>query len=333
MQPENQAVQLRFLACLVLSAVIFATDCNRAQPFAEPSFTLKAVGRNAWAAIENRRAKAPSGANAGFVIGEDSVAVIDTFASREAARQLLAEVRTLTKLPVRFVINTHHHYDHVAGNGIFVEAGALVLGQRHVRDWIHAETLRGMAIAAAAGNDITPEERAVVKAFVPPAVVYDDAVDLYLGSREIQVRRSPGHTGGDSVVFVPDAKLAFAGDLFWRNTVPNTTDASTKPWIETLSALARDRAGFTFVPGHGDVGNAQDVAVFRDYLATLRTLVAEAQTQGRPDSGAVVETVTTPLKARYGQWDFFTYNARPNILDMDAELRGTKRIPTPQRPE
>jgi glyoxylase-like metal-dependent hydrolase (beta-lactamase superfamily II) len=68
------------------------------------------------------------------VIGEDSVAIIDTFASKEAARQLLAEVRKLTQLPVRFVINTHHHPDHVSGNGIFVDAGAVVLGQRNVRE-------------------------------------------------------------------------------------------------------------------------------------------------------------------------------------------------------
>jgi len=102
MRPALQPVPFFFLTCLVLSA----TKCNRAQPFSEPPFTLKAVGPNAWAAIENRKAQAPSGANAGFVIGEDGVAVIDTFASKEAARQLLAEVHKQTKLPVKFVINT-----------------------------------------------------------------------------------------------------------------------------------------------------------------------------------------------------------------------------------
>jgi glyoxylase-like metal-dependent hydrolase (beta-lactamase superfamily II) len=59
-------------------------------------------------------------------------------------------------------------------------------------------------------SSITPEQRAIVEALVPPSVVYDEAVDVYPGSREIQVRRFPGHTGGDSVVLVPDAKIAFA---------------------------------------------------------------------------------------------------------------------------
>jgi hypothetical protein len=65
----------------------------------------------------------------------------------------------------------------------------------------------------------------------------------------------------------------------------------------------------------------------------VRTLVAAAQAQGRSDGGTVVEAVMTPLKERYGQWDSFTYNARLNILEMDAELRGTKRIPVAKGPK
>src|ERR1700730_5846163 len=201
--------------------LLCASSAKCAQRFAELPFTLKQVGPNAWAAIDNHKARASSGANAGFVIGEDGVAVIDTFASTEAATKLLAEIRKVTKAPVRFVVNTHYHLDHVAGNGVFAGAGALVLAQRNVRDWIHTENLRMMTTAAAAAHDIiTAEQRAVVEALVPPSVVYDEAVDLYLGSREIQVRRFPGHTGGGSVVLVPDAEIAFAGDLLWRHHVP-----------------------------------------------------------------------------------------------------------------
>jgi hypothetical protein len=97
MRPDKQAVRFLFLICLVLSAA----KCHRAQPLPEPAFTLKAVSPNVWAAIDRHEAQAANGANAGFVIGEDSVAVIDTFASREAAKQLLTEVHKLTKLPVR----------------------------------------------------------------------------------------------------------------------------------------------------------------------------------------------------------------------------------------
>jgi cyclase len=320
-QNAKHAVQLLLLPCMVLLCL---TGATRAQEPAEPPFTLKQVGQSAWAAISNPKAKAPAGSNAGFLIGDDGVAVIDTLASTEAANQLLAEIRKLTKLPVKFVINTHYHPDHVAGNRIFVDAGAVVLAQRNVRAWIHTEPLKFF------GNDIKPEQKAFIEALAPPTVVYDQVVDLYLGSREIHVRSVPGHTGGDSVVLVPDAKTAFAGDLFWHNTLPNMIDASTKPWIDTLSTLAKTEAGYTFVPGHGDVGNAQDVAAFRDYLATLQKLVAEAQAQGKSGS-ALVEAILPTLTEKYGQWDFFKYFAQPNILETDAEMSGKKRIPQAPR--
>jgi glyoxylase-like metal-dependent hydrolase (beta-lactamase superfamily II) len=265
------------------------------------------------------------------VIGGDGVAVVDTFANVEAARQLLAEIRKRTKLPVKFVIDTHYHPDHVAGNGVFEDAGAVVFAQRNVREWIHTENLRLVTDAMAAAHEtIKPEQKTFIEGFVAPTAVYDDGVDLYLGSREIHVRSLPGHTGGDSVVLVPDAKIAFTGDLFWRHSLPNTIDASTQPWIDTLDALARDEAGYTFVPGHGDVGNAQDLAAFRDYLATLRQLVGDAQARGK-SAGAVVEAVMPALTAQYGQWDYFKYVAQANILEMDAELSGRKRIPGARR--
>jgi len=103
-------------------------------------------------------------------------------------------------------------------------------------------------------------------------------------------------------------------------------DASAKPWIATLDRLAKDEAGYTFVPGHGDVGTAQDVAAFRGYLATLQKLVADAQAQAKVGD-ALADAVMPRLADKYGQWDFFQYLARPNIVDMDAELRGKKRIP------
>ncbi|HWW83995.1 MAG TPA: MBL fold metallo-hydrolase [Vicinamibacterales bacterium] len=176
---------------------------------------------------------------------------------------------------------------------------------------------------------ITPEQKRVIEALVAPSVVYDEAVDLYLGSRELQIRSFPGHTGGDSVVLVPDANVVFTGDLFWRNSLPNTVDASTMPWIFTLNALEKGEADYTFVPGHGDLGRAADVAVFREYLATLRKLAADARAQGKSDS-AVVEAVMPALDAQYGKWDNFKYMAKDNLLEMDAELSGRKRIPQGQ---
>jgi len=317
-----------FLPSILLLCVSGAPS---AQDAADPAFTLKQVGPNVWAAISNPKSKAPAGANTGFVIGDDGVAVIDTSASAdadgnfgiEAAKDLLAAIRTLTKLPVRFVINTHYHLDHVGANAVFVDAGAIVLAHRNVRGWVHSENLRMF------GRDIKPQQKTFIEALVPPTVTYDQPVDLYLGSRAIRVRSFPGHTGGDSVVLIPDAMVVFAGDLFWRNMLPNLIDASTQPWIDTLDTLAKDEPDATFVPGHGDVGNAHDVMAFREYLATLRKLVSDAQAM-RKSGEALADAVMPALSDKYSRWDYFKYLARLNILETDAELSGKKRIPQAQ---
>jgi glyoxylase-like metal-dependent hydrolase (beta-lactamase superfamily II) len=285
-------------------------------------FEIKKIGDGVYAAISPGESKA--GANAGFVIGDDGVAVIDTFEDASAAKALLDEIRKVTKLPIRFVVNTHYHIDHVAGNGVFAEAGAVVVAHRNVREWIHTENLKFF------GEKITPEEKKFVESLTSPSVVYSDSLDLYLGSRHLALHYYPGHTGGDTVVEVPDAHAVFCGDLFWRKTLPNLIDASTDKWIATLDKLVTVAPDGSYVPGHGDVGNASDVKDFHGYLVELRSAVTAAQSAGKSGTD-VVNTVLPDLQTKYGSWEFFKYFAKSNIADTAKELKGEKRVPSAPR--
>lgn len=313
-----------FLFCILSLPLLLApiAHAQSAAPSANSlPFTLKPLGHNVYAAIDD--AKGDAGANAGFVIGDDGVLVVDTFENPEAAKLLLVEIRKLTQLPVKVVVNTHYHLDHVAGNSIFTKEGAVVLAHRNVRTWIHTENLKFF------GKDIKPEQKAIVEGLVSPQIVYDSEVEVNLGSRRIRVRPFPGHTGGDSVVTIPDAQIVFCGDLFWRNTLPNLIDASTDLWIDTLSKLAGEMPPGTFVPGHGDVGNAADVKAFRGYLSDLRVMVAGPVKDGKSGDD-LLNAVMPQLKEKYGKWDFFEDFAKTDILNTAAELRGDKKIPRPE---
>jgi cyclase len=281
------------------------------------AFTLKHLGSNVWAAIDSGGAKA----NAGFVIGADSVAVIDTFFSRQAAEQLLAEIRRRTNLPVKFVINTSYRWEHVAGNDVFKEAGAVILAHRNVRQWINTENVR--YLGAPSGN----AENAALQ-LVPPQMIYDHSVDLFLGARLVRVVWRLGATGGDSAVLVPDANVVFCGDLFLRKTLPNLADASTGPWLTTLEVLARSHRSETFVPGHGGMGTADDVLEFRQFLLELRNFTGAALRDGKSGEG-LAATVLDALRGKYGQWAEFESLAKRNVLDTASELRGEKKIPRP----
>jgi len=320
MRNTNRTIAGLSITCIFLFAIASA----RAQQPVEPPFTLKQIGPNAWAAIGRPQGQA----NAAFVIGDDGVIIIDTppgvdaagKLGTEPAQQLLAEIRKRTQLPLKFAVDYHYHLDHVGGNRVYSDAGAVTAAQRNVRGWIRSENLKLFA------KDITPDQKAFIESMPAPMLVYDEAVDLYLGSRQIQLRSFPGHTGGDTVVVIPDSRLVFTGDLLWVKTQPNMIDASSKSWIDTLDVLAESFPDYTFIPGHGDVGTVQDVRAFREYLAMLRKLVGEAQVQGM-SGDAVVKSVLPALTTKYGQWDFFMYLVERNILDTDAELSGKKTTP------
>jgi cyclase len=283
-----------------------------------PLFALHEVGKGVWAAISPAGSKA--GANAGFVIGDNGVAVIDSFQNVDAAKELLAEIRKKTSLPIRYLINTHYHLDHMTGNAVFAEAGAVILANENVRSWAHTENLKFF------GPKPTAADRARVDAIALPAVTYNNGIDMYLGKRQLIVRHMPGHTGSDSIVIVRDANVIFTGDLFWDAHLPNLIDASTKPWMETLGTLAAKYSAATFVPGHGEVGHVKDLEAFRAYLSFLRENVAAGLKQGK-SGDALVAALQPAFEQKYGSWGFFKYFLKPDILFTAAELQGKKRLP------
>lgn len=305
---------------LMLLALVFpATRAATVAVAGAPSFSLERVGPGVWAAFATPKGKA--GSNAGFVVGSDSVAVIDTFEDAGAARELLAAIRKITNLPVRYVVNTHYHIDHVAGNNVFAAAGATILAQENVRFWERTENLKFF------GAEITPEQKSEVESLGLPRITYKHGVDIYLGSRRLEVRSLPGHTGGDSIIAVPNARVVFCGDLFWKQSLPNLIDASTGPWVETLDKILADFPAAIFVPGHGNgVGHAAGVQYFRDYLIALRAAVAKAQAEGKSGS-ALVDAALPGLREKYGSWNFFNFFVAKNIEQTAEELLGRKRLP------
>ena len=293
----------------------------------ETGFTITKIGDGVYAAIGGD--DDPAESNAGFIVGNNGVVVVDTFEDVGAARDLLAEIRKVTNLPIRYVINTHYHLDHVGGNAVFAEAGATILAHRNLRAWERTENYKFF------GDNPKPEKRAYVEAFVLPDMTYTDAVDIYLGNRLVQVRYMLGHTGGDSVVIVPSAKnytddIVFGGDLLWKNRVPNLIDASTDLWIETLDKFLTNYAKAVFVPGHGEVADSGDVRFFRDYFTALRKSVAKFQKEAK-SGDALIEAVTAELKPAYGKWKFFDPFVKRGIALTAAELKGEKRLPVPAK--
>jgi glyoxylase-like metal-dependent hydrolase (beta-lactamase superfamily II) len=306
---------------LAIAAMLAVAGPAAAQASPLP-FTLKQLAPGVYAAIDGPEHKA--GSNAGFVIGDGGVLVVDALFTPDAARALVAEIRRLTPKPIRYVVNTHYHADHSGGDQVLRDAGAIIIAHRNVRSWVRTNNI------ALFGDRITPELKARIEALPLPDLTTDKDLTIWLGSRKIEVRTVLGHTGGDLTVAVPDAHVLFTGDLLWRKVAPNLIDGSVAEWSATDADFAAmpDAAKTTYVPGHGDVANVRHIQDFRAYLLDLRRLVTEGRLAGLKGD-ALAEAVAPKLKARHPDWSISDRAAANEIRYMAEELAGTKRRPVP----
>jgi glyoxylase-like metal-dependent hydrolase (beta-lactamase superfamily II) len=162
-----------------------------------------------------------------------------------------------------------------------------------------------------------------------PDLVTEGPIAVWLGARRVDIRPAEGHTGGDLVVGVPDAKVLFCGDLFWRMP-PNIVDGTVSKWIATDRSFEQlpDAASMVFVPGHGDVGTAKDVAIFRGYLTDLMSLTVAGLKMGLKGD-ALAADVIPKLKASHYDYPTPIPVLTREVMFMEQELDGTKRTPQP----
>lgn len=233
-------------------------------------------------------------ANSGFVIGKDAVWVFDALRP-ELATAMLVEIRKLTSAPVKYVINSHHHYELVLGNGVF--AGATIVTHENARNNLllsppaaQMERTRGSLERLG----LPAENRPGATAPVPVATLtYTDRMVFHDGDRELHLLHlGRYHTDGDSVLFLPREKILFSGDLLPGLGGPGgQREAYFRDFIGSIDrALA---LGFdTIVPGRGDrLATKADLRRFQEYLKEL-----QMQVQGFVDRGATLEETRAGVK-------------------------------------
>ena len=214
--------------------------------------------------------------NAGFVVTDEGVVVIDALGSPTLANELIAEIRRITPKPIRYLIVTHFHADHIYGLQAFKAVGATIIAHPAGREYLNSETAQRRLEASR--QDLFPWIDERTQLLGADRWLDDKDSTLVLGGQSLRIRHvGPAHTPEDLVVFVPNAGVLFAGDLVFRGRIPFVGQADSRQWIASLNVLL-DMSPRLLVPGHGPVSATprEDLALTRDYLVHLRTTMGEA---------------------------------------------------------
>ena len=273
--------------------------------------------------------------NSLVIVNDDHAMLVDTSVSPAAARALVREIGDeVTDQPIRYVFNSHYHFDHSHGNQIFgpqVEIiGHEFVRQMHLSNVLQQRTNRSFTVGlpnqierlkqqVAAATD--PIERARLETSLrvteahhgaiqetrptPPTVTYNDSMTIYKGGREVQLHFiGRGHTGGDTMVFLPAERIVFTGDFFVgspnANGLPYMGDGYVNEWrasLERLKGLDFD----TMVPGHGrPFSDRSQIDDLQDYLRDLWAQVSDLRAQGMSAEEATERVDMSTHTTKYG---------------------------------
>ncbi|NJL49180.1 MAG: MBL fold metallo-hydrolase [Leptolyngbyaceae cyanobacterium SM2_5_2] len=201
--------------------------------------------------------------NGGIIIGNDGVVVVDPFHNKALGNLLLQTAATLTDQPVRYVINTHYHFDHTGGNPAASAQNLPILGRGPIREFMLTRN-----------SETDPQ-------VTPPEVIINGAWEVWLGDRQVQVREFDGHSGGtDLIVYIPDADVLMLGDLLFNQRIPYVGDGHIRTWQATLQELKVAYPTATLLPGHGPVTSEQGIETLLGFLNDLEALALGWQANG-----------------------------------------------------
>ena len=257
--------------------------------------------------------------NTGFIVGGDGITAIDTCFTERRSRAFRDAIRSVSGLPVRTLVNTHHHGDHTHGNFVF-RGEAMIVGHDLCRTEVMETGLGTKALFP--GVDWGELE------VEPPFVTFDERMTLFVDDLTVElIYVGPAHTTNDIIVWLPERRALFTGDVIFHGGTPFALMGSIAGWLaalERLRALGAER----LVPGHGEVcgpGAIDDVA---DYLRWLQ----EIAKKGFEAEVSPLDVARNADLGRFGEW-LDRERLVGNLHRAFSELRGEPLgapLPLPQ---
>lgn len=290
-QPLSRWILSLILALGTIIGILSAQAPAPAQTpvtLASAGLTLEEVGPGVYSLLASTDFP-PAGpniaiCNGSIIVGDQGVIVVDPFQTEELADLIFETVAELTDQPIRYVVNSHYHFDHSGGNAAAEMRGYPILGRGPIREFMLSRN-----------QESDPN-------VTPPDVIVQESGTLWLGDRSVELTEFDGHSGGtDLVLYIPDADVLIAGDLLFTQRIPYLGDANIRVWQATLDQLAQRYPNATIVPGHGPLSDVRDLMALQDYFQDLKALALDWKEAGLSQAAAIEQT---PLPAAYQDYTF-----------------------------
>lgn len=250
-------------------------------------------------------------ANAGIIIGQDGILVVDTLVSAKEGERLLHDIRKVSDKPVKYVVNTHSHLDHAFGNCVFEKLGALIIS--HEADLVFLEKMGETTLKKAAAFGLTPEDMAGTR-IAYPRVTFSERLTIDLGGETVElVHSAPSHTEGSTLVYLPAKKLLFSGDILFTDFHPFLADGDISGWTKTIDVMLGMNVE-KIVPGHGSLSTKKDLWDMKWYLMLFDAKARELVSETRKDVDGIAAELKRILPERaQGDW-MIAFNVKSRYI-------------------
>ena len=288
---------LKKLPILALALGLFFLFHQAVQ--AEDGLTKVTGSIYAYADVKKASPQNSFGANAGIIIGQDFLVAVDSLISSREAKRFLKDINKISKKPIKFLIDTHYHLDHSLGNSEFAKLGAIIIAQENDQENMQ-KAGEGMLHYAKQSGLSDQDLQGTKLAY--PTLTFSDRVTLNLGDNQVELLFiGPSHTTGSVLVFIPQQKVLFTGDLLFTDCHPFLGDANIEGWIKVLDYIMTMDVD-KIIPGHGPVSSKKDVADLKNYLLVFDQKAKELTAQSK-DLNFIVAEMKKALPPR-SQLDF-----------------------------
>ncbi|MRB61586.1 MBL fold metallo-hydrolase [Bacillus thuringiensis] len=255
------------------------------------------VAERVWVIPDQRVPLVP---NIGIIVGDESVLVIDTGMGPKNAQVVMKEVRKITDKKRMFFTTTHFHPEHNFGAQFFANESVIIYNQEQKLELLnkgpeYIELFKGF------GEDIAEFLEDVQ--LVMPSLTYKESAEIDLGGITVQLFSRPAHTRGDQVIFLPEQRVLFCGDLVENRffSIFPDEDAKGSAWIDVLENLQKFHADIV-VPGHGEIGNNSLISECQGYLLKLKERTQELLNRN-VNLAEAQQIIETEMISAYPEWE------------------------------